>query len=444
VNAPIELNYRIPDGCSAEKAKVLRAAFDYVIPGRIASFHELGVDLVMGRREGYRFWDMDGREFMDFHLNGGTFTLGHRNPELVAILRQSLETLDLGNHHFPSMARASLAMTIARVTPGELRYTVFTSGGSEANDVAIKSARYATKRRKIVALDNAYHGRTGFSGAAGADAAAIFFKSENPSDFIKVPPGDLDAMERALAHEDVAGVMIETIPAVAGFVPFSKEYLPAVKALCERHGSLYIADEVQSGFGRTGVMWAISLWNVEPDILVMAKGMSGGLYPMGAAVLSPRAGAWLAENGWGHVSSGGGAEVGCAVAQRVLEICSDPKTLAHAVEISDYLDVGLRAIQARHPFLRAIHRRGLVMGLEFDNPRGGVEMMKSLYDRGLWAIFAGFNSSILQFKPGTLVDREYCDSALERVEDAIRVAERRPRGQPVRLVAGGRSESGSI
>jgi putrescine aminotransferase len=436
-------SYQPPADSSPEKAHVLRAAYARVIPGRVLSFHELGVDLVMGRREGYRFWDLDGREFMDFHLNGGVFTLGHRNPELVAILRQSLETLDIGNHHFPSVARAQLAEAIARVTPGNLQYTVFTSGGSEANDVAIKAARYATKRRKIVALENAYHGRTGLSGAAGADAAAIYFKSDSP-DFIKVPPEDLDAMERVLAREDIAGVMIETIPAVAGFVPFGPDYIPGVKALCERYGSLYIADEVQSGFGRTGKMWAISLWNVEPDILVMAKGMSGGLYPMGAAVLSPSAGAWLADNGWGHVSTGGAGEVGCAVAQRTLEICSDPKNLQHALEISDYLVSGLRRIQERHPFLRAIHRRGLVMGLEFDNPRGGVDMMKALYERGLWAIFAGFNSSILQFKPGMLVDRLYCDSALQRVEDAIQVAERQPKGRAVRLVAGGRGEPGSI
>jgi acetylornithine/succinyldiaminopimelate/putrescine aminotransferase len=437
-------DYKPPADCSPEKARVLRAAHDYVIPGRVRGFHELGVDLVMGRREGYRFWDIDGREFMDFHLNGGVFTLGHRNPELVALLRASLDTLDVGNHHFPSTARADLAQLIARLTPGDLHYTVFTSGGSEASDVAIKSARYATKRRKIVALDNAYHGRTGLSGSAGADAAAIFFHSENPDDFLKVPPEDLAALERVLANEDVAGVMMESIPAAAGFVAPSPGYLPGVKALCEKYGSLYIADEVQSGFGRTGKLWAVSLWDVSPDILVMAKGMTGGLYPLGAAVLSPRAGAWLIENGWGHMSTAGGSEVGCVVAQRVLEICGDPSNLARAIEISQYLANGLEDIQRRHPYLRKIHRRGLVMGLEFDSLRGGVDMMKALYDRGLWAIFSAFNSSILQFKPGLFIDRDYCDTALQLIEEAIPVAKRQPRGAAIRLVSGGRSESGSL
>ena len=440
----LKMTYEPPAGCSLRKASVLRAAYEHLIPGRVQAFHELGIDLVMGKREGYRFCDIDGQEYLDLHLNGGTYTLGHRNPELLAVLSKSLESLDIGNHHFPSVARTELAQLLTRLAPGDLKYTVFTSGGSEANDVAIKSARYATKRRKIVSLDVAYHGRTGLSGSAGDDATAAFFHSDNPTEFLKVAYEDLPALEELLRREDVAGVIIETIPATYGFITPSMHYLPQVKALCERYGSLFIADEVQAGLGRTGKLWAVSVWNVEPDILVTAKGFSGGLYPIAATLLSRRVGAWLAENGWGHVSSFGGAEVGCAVARRVLEICSDPNNLAHACRISDYLGAGFQEIQSRHPYLCRIHRQGLVMGLQFDSPRGGVDMMKALYDRGLWAIFAGFNSSILQFKPGFLIDTEYCDEALERVEDAILVAEKQPKGHAIRLVSGGRSVSGSL
>ena len=438
------MSYQPPGQVSAEKARVLRLAYDHVVPGRVQGFHELGVDLVMGRREGYRFWDLDGQEYLDFHLNGGVFTLGHRNPELLAVLRASLEWLDIGNHHFPSVARANLAELLIRLAPGNMQYVVFATGGSEAIDVAIKSARRATGRRKIVSLDIAYHGRTGLSGATGDDATAVFFNSNSPQDFIKVPFDDVDAVERALRHEDVAAVIIETIPATYGFIAPRADYLPRIKALCERHGALYIADEVQTGLGRTGHLWGVSAWGVEPDILVTAKGFSGGLYPIAATVLSAPAGAWLAENGWGHVSGFGGAEVGCALAQRVLEICSNPANLAHALHISDYFAAGFADIQQRHPYLRRVHRLGLVMGLEFDSPRGGVDMMKALYDIGLWAIFAGFNSSILQVKPGFLIDTRYCDEALERFQDAIRVAERQPKRPPIRLVSGGRSTSGSL
>ena len=236
------MSYQPPGQASPEKARVLRLAYDHVVPGRVQGFHELGVDLVMGRREGYRFWDMDGQEYLDFHLNGGVFTLGHRNPELLAVLRESLEWLDIGNHHFPSAARANLAELLIRLAPGKMQYVVFATGGSEAIDVAIKSARRATGRRKIVSLDIAYHGRTGLSGATGDDATAVFFNSNSPQDFIKVSFDDVDAVERALRHEDVAAVIIETIPATYGFIAPRADYLPSVKALCERHGALYIAD----------------------------------------------------------------------------------------------------------------------------------------------------------------------------------------------------------
>jgi acetylornithine/succinyldiaminopimelate/putrescine aminotransferase len=435
------MSYEPPHVCSPEKARVLRSAYKYVIPGRVTAFHQLGVDMVMGKREGYRFWDVDGQEYLDFHLNGGVFTLGHRNPELVGILRESLESLDIGNHHFASTARAELAELLARLTPGDLQYTVFASGGSEAIDIAIKSARYATKRRRIVALENAYHGRTGLSGAAGDDATAALFQFDNPVEFIKVPFEDLTALEAALRREDVAGVLMETIPATAGFIAPSPDYLPRIKALCERYGTLYIADEVQTGLGRTGHLWGVNVWNVTPDILVTAKGFSGGLYPIAAAVLSPRAGAWIADHGWGHVSSFGGAEVGCAVAKRVLEICSDPQNLAHARDISDYFGAGFHDIQLRHPYLRTVHRQGLVIGLEFDSPSGGADVMKALYDGGLWAIVAGFNSSFLQVKPGFLVDTAYCDEALEHFESAIGVAERKPKGRPFRFVSDGKARS---
>ena len=174
------MSYQPPGQVSAEKARVLRLAYDHVVPGRVQGFHELGVDLVMGRREGYRFWDLDGQEYLDFHLNGGVFTLGHRNPELLAVLRASLEWLDIGNHHFPSVARANLAELLIRLAPGNMQYVVFATGGSEAIDVAIKSARRATGRRKIVSLDIAYHGRTGLSGATGDDATAVRAPAPSP------------------------------------------------------------------------------------------------------------------------------------------------------------------------------------------------------------------------------------------------------------------------
>ena len=402
---------------SAEKALVLQRARDYLFPQRIDQLSALGVDLVIGQREAYRFSDMDGREFMDFHLNGGTYSLGHRHPQLLAVLRESLEFADVGNHHFPNPARAELAKRLALATG--LQYTVFTPSGAEANDVAIKSARRYTRRRKIVALEQGYHGRSGLSGAAGDDSSAAWFGSDYPEEFIKVPFNDIDAMERALGGADVAAVLMETIPATSGFPMPEPDYLPGVRALCNRYGTVYIADEVQTGLARTGKLWGVDCWAVKPDILITGKGLSGGLYPVSAAVLSNDVGAWLAEDGWGYVSTFGGAEPGCAVGCRALELCSDPATLANVEVIATYLRRGLEDIQGRQPFLSEIRQQGLVMGLKFDAPDGGMQMTGALFKKGIWAMFAAFDPSVLQLKPGLLVDTAYCDEALQRIEDAL-------------------------
>ena len=172
----------------------------------------------MGRREGYRIHDVDGRSWLDLHLNGGVFNLGHRNPELVAVLVDALDELDIGNHHFPSVERALLAEQLVARTPG-MRYAVFASGGGEAIDLAIKSARRATGRRRVVSVAGAYHGHTGLALAAGDREAAEAFLSDRrrTTSSRRCPFNDLPALEAALAAAPTAAVILETIPATIGF-----------------------------------------------------------------------------------------------------------------------------------------------------------------------------------------------------------------------------------
>ncbi len=403
------------------KRRALELAARYVCPDRVRTFEAMGVDLVIGRREGYRLWDLDGRELLDFHLNGGVFNLGHRHPELVAALRDALDTLDVGNHHFPSLARAELAEALVHTMPGDLQYVVFSPSGGEAVDVAIKSARHATQRRAVVSIEGGYHGHTGLALATGEERFARFFLSGGASEeFVQVPFNDLDAMEAALRRHQVAAVILETIPATCGFPLPAPGYLSGVKALCERNGALYIADEVQTGLGRTGRMWGVECFGVTPDILITGKGLSGGLYPIAATVLAPAAARWLEQDGWGHLSTFGGAEVGCRVAQKVLEITTRPGTLDGVHATSDRLAAGLERLRARYPeWLVEIRRRGLVMGLRFAHERGGQMMTRACYDAGLWAMFAGFDPAVLQFKAGLLLDAATCDEALGRFEQGL-------------------------
>lgn len=409
---------------SERKRRARELCREYLMPARVAAWENLGIPLVIGRREGYRIWDLDGHELLDLHLNGGTYNLGHRHPALVEALRAGLEALDVGNHHFPSEARGELGERLARLTPGDLHYSLLVPSGSEANDMAIRVARRATGRRKIVALEEAFHGRSGLGAAAGRDDMARYFLADYPGEFLTVPFDDLDAMERALAPGDVAGVLMETMPATYGFPVPADGYLAGVKALCERYGSLYIADEVQTGLGRTGDLWGVEGFGVEPDLLVTGKGLSGGLYPIAAVVMTRQAGAWLGEQGWGYVSTFGGAELGCLVASRVLDLCSDPAVLAGVRRTAERIAAGLADLRARHRFLTGVRQRGVVIGLETASELGGMQLSRALYPRGVWAMFSGFAPSVLQLKVGLLADAAYCDELLRRLDLALGDVER--------------------
>jgi acetylornithine/succinyldiaminopimelate/putrescine aminotransferase len=401
------------------REEVLRLAEEHVCPDRVRTLTGLQADLVIGRREGYRMWDVDGRELLDLHLNGGTFNLGHRHPALVEELRVALDRLDIGNHHFPSAERALLAEQLVALTPG-MRYAVFGSGGGEAVDLALKSARRATGRNRVVSATGGYHGHTGLALAAGDERAAAAFGSAGaPGEFVHVPFNDAAAVEAACAAGDVAAVILETVPATVGFVPPQPGYLAQVEAVCHRHGTALVLDEVQTGLGRTGPLWAFERHGVQPHAVITAKGLSGGLYPISATLLDDWLGGWLEDDGWGHVSTFGGAELGCPVARRVLDLTTDPATVEHVESLVALFADGLADLRRRYPeWLLEVRQTGLVIGLRFAHPQGGMLMTGALLTAGVWAIYAGFDPSCLQFKPGLLLGVDEARAALAALDTA--------------------------
>ena len=418
------------------KDEFLDRSREFWNPDKTDFWQDAGVDLVIDRREGYFFWDMAGRRLIDLHLNGGTYNLGHRNPELIATLEQAMQRFDIGNHHFPALARTALAEALVKTCAPNMRRVVYGAGGGEATDIAIKTARHTRQRRKIVSILKGYHGHTGLAVSAGDDRFSKLFLADRPDEFVQVPFNDLDAMEAALREGDVAGVLLETIPATYGFPLPEPGYLQGVKRLCERFGALYIADEVQTGLMRTGEMWGIAKSGVEPDIMVIGKGITGGMYPISCVVLSEECSAWLKEDGFGHISTGGGAELGCVVALKVLEICGRPEVRSMVHYISDRFGRGLRAIQELYPdWFVGIRQDGVVMGLEFDHPQGAKIVMKHLYENGVWAIFSTLDPRVLQFKPGILLSPELVDEVLDRTEVSI--------GQALAEMRGARATAGA-
>jgi acetylornithine/succinyldiaminopimelate/putrescine aminotransferase len=213
---------------------------------------------------------------------------------------------------------------------------------------------------------------------------------------------------------------METIPATYGFPLPAPGYLSEVKKLCERYGALYIADEVQTGLMRTGELWAITKHGVAPDILVSGKGISGGMYPVSVVLASEVAAGWLTEDGFAHMSTFGGAELGCVAALKTLEITCRPEVRSMVHYIAAMFTEGLGKIQGQYPdWFTGIRQDGLVMGLEFGHPQGAKFVMKRLYENGVWAIFSTLDPQVLQYKPGILLTPAVCEELLERTEVAI-------------------------
>ena len=401
----------------------IQALFDKAIaywnPDKTKFWQKAGIDLVIDRREGYCLYDMSGRRLIDLHLNGGTYNFGHRHPELVETLKGALDYFDIGNHWFPSVARAALAESLIKVAPG-MKYAVFAPGGAEAVDIAIKSARYATQRRKIVSIIKGYHGHSGLAVATGDDRFTKIFLSDQPETFIQVPFNDIAAMEAALKGNDCAALIMETIPATYGFPMPHAGYLNACKALCEKHGAMYIADEVQTGLMRTGSMWGWQAYGVQPDIMVTAKGLSGGLYPISACLVNERTGEWLNEDGAAHISTSGGAELGCIVAHKVIEMLLRPETIANVHTVTEFFREGMKDMMERHgDIFTGVRQKGVILGLEFNHPEGAVSVSRALYEHGVWAIFSSLDKRVLQWKPGVLLSAGLCQEILDRFDAAM-------------------------
>ncbi|NKQ34783.1 MAG: aspartate aminotransferase family protein [Chloroflexi bacterium] len=390
----------------------------HVSSGKVKFFETAGIDFVLGRREGPYLWDYEGeKRLVDCHCNGGVFNLGHRHPAVVAALRDNLASLDIGNHHLISAERAKLAAQLADLTPPELTYTVFGVSGGEAIDLAIKVARGFTGRQEIISVKGGYHGHTGLALAAGDDKYYRPFGTPAPG-FRQVAFGDEAALATAVTPQ-TAAVILETIPATSGMPLPPDGYLSQVRKICEENGALLILDEVQSGLGRTGKLWAFEHFGVVPDIMVIGKGLSGGLYPISATILRTDLESVFHADPFIHISTFGGAELGCAVAAKVLEISSAPAFLQHVNEMAALFAAGFVQLQAAHPILVRLRQKGLMMGIEMENEFCGPFFTKAAYDHGLLSVYANNDKRVAQLLPPLIIDRALTQEILERVDGAL-------------------------
>ncbi|GIW42143.1 MAG: aspartate aminotransferase family protein [Candidatus Binatia bacterium] len=398
----------------------------FVSPFKADVWSSLGVRFVMGRREGSWFWDLEGkRRILDCHGNGGTYNLGHRHPAVVSALRRALEEFDIGNHHFVSAARARLAERLAGCLPGDLQYTVFGVSGGEAVDTAIKVARGFTGRPGIVSAVGGYHGHTGFALAAGDARYREPFGPLAPG-FTQVPFGDLEALERAV-DRTTAAVLFETVPATLGMRVPTPDFFPRVRDLCDRAGALLIVDEVQTGLGRTGKMWAIEWYDVVPDILVTGKGLSGGLYPITATCLRAPLIEFFRRDPFIHVSTFGGSELGCLVALAMLDVVQAPGFLERVRKLADWYAGELERLRKKHAsVLVEVRQLGLFLGLRYRSAEAGPRMTKLCFDEGLFALFAANDPSVQQFLPALTISDDEARFSIEVLDTCLSRLERSP------------------
>jgi acetylornithine/succinyldiaminopimelate/putrescine aminotransferase len=396
---------------------------EHVSPAKVRFFKLAGIEFVPGKREGVWYWDLDGRKLMDCHCNGGVFNLGHRNPEVVATLKRALDELDIGNHHLISEHRATLAEKLAEIMPGDINRTVFGVGGGEAVDFAIKLARGHTGRKKIVYAVGGYHGHTGLALAAGDEQYKKPFEPLSPG-FEAVPFGDIQAVEKAV-DEETAAVLFETIPATLGMPLPPDDFYERVREVCDEKGALMILDEVQTGLGRTGKLWCIEHYRIVPDVIVTAKGLSGGIYPISATCFREGLDDFMMENPFIHVSTFGGAEIGCVVAEKVIDMVSDSEFLGNVSKMAEKLSKGLNRLKENFDFIDEVRQKGLFIGIRMSDRGYGPLMSISCYHNGILAVYANNDTSVLQLIPPLIIEEEHVKYILEHLEKALSFAEQR-------------------
>ena len=319
------------------------------------------------RAEGIRLWDDGGDEYLDFLCSYGALSLGHNNQEVLAAVdrvRQAPNFFVIS----PAAVTGALAASLAAVCPGDLQRSFFCNSGSEAIEGALKLARAATGRTTIVAAHEGFHGKSmGALSVTGHDPFKEIYRPLLPG-VEHVPFGDADALEQQLRSARVAAVVLEPIQGPAGIVVPPDGYLTAVRRLCTRYGALLILDEIQTGLGRTGRMFACDHEGIAPDVLCVSKGLSGGVYPIGAYVTTDKV--WRKAYGTKqratlHSSTFGGNTFACAAALAALNLTVRDDLPGRALDLGAYFQERLTRLADRHELLKGVRGRGLMVGLDF-------------------------------------------------------------------------------
>jgi taurine--2-oxoglutarate transaminase len=406
--------------------------------------------------EGRYFWDHDGNRYLDFASQLVNLSLGHQHPKLVAAIKEQADKLCTIGPPMATEARSTLARMLAEVTPGDLAMSFFTNGGAEANENAIKLARWYTGRHKVIARYRSYHGAT--AGAITLTGDPRRWAAEpgipgvvrmlDPYTY-RCPAGHPDPcpvctggphLEEVLQYEGpqtVAALILETVTGTNGIIVPPEGYLRSIREVCDRYGIVLILDEVMAGFGRTGRWFACENWDVVPDILTVAKGINSGYVPLGAMVISETIADWVRSKPFAGGLTYSGHPLACASAVASIEAFREEGIVENSAAQGEYLREALGGLQSRHPSIGDVRGLGLFWGLELVRNRetreplvpfnaGGeatapvTQLTKAALDRGLY-LFVHWN--VVVICPPLNITREELDEGLSVLDEVLALAD---------------------
>jgi putrescine aminotransferase len=383
---------------------------------KLMSFAGFGLEV---RAEGTTIYDHEGRAYIDCLGGYGVFALGHRHPRIVQAVKDQLDRMPLSGKAFFSSPTAELAQKLAELAPGDLTYTFFSNSGAEAVECALKFARGATGRPEFVAAQGGYHGKTlGALSVTGREKYQKAFAPLLPGVRF-VPYGDAQALQAAVS-EQTAGVILEPIQGEGGILLPPPGYLAEARGICDRAGALLILDEVQTGMGRTGRMFACEHVHVTPDLMCLAKALGGGVMPIGAtmgtAAVFERV---FAHNPLAHTSTFGGNALACAAGLATLEVLREENLLDRAATIGERLLRGFQKVGERTSLIREIRGKGMMIGVEFAEDEVGELVVAQLLKRGVCVAYALNNPRVLRFEPPLVLSEADADRVIDALDEAV-------------------------
>ena len=391
----------------------------YINPAQAKLFRFMGLASVEGHAQGWTITDSEGREFIDCLGGYGMFALGHRHPKVVEAVEKELHAMPMCGKVLFNRPMGELAEALAEITPGDLQYSFFVNSGTEAVEGCLKVARLATKRSKFVAAENAFHGKTmGSLTATGRDLYREPFKPLLDC-FTHVPYGDASALE-AVVDEETAAVILEPIQGEGGIIVPPAGYLKEVKAICEAKGALLIADEVQTGIGRTGTWFGVEHDGVKPDLMACAKALGGGIMPLGAIIGTPTAWQGLIEAPFLHTSTFGGNQMACAAGVATIKAIKEEDLLRRSAETGAYFKAGLKQIQKEFPEVIAeVRGKGMMLGVELTREGAGGMLMSLMIDKSIIVAYTLNNPKVIRIEPPLIMPKEVVDYVLENFCSAV-------------------------